>query len=175
MRADRRGGGRPAARGPHPGRRPGADSAVRGSAGCGVRRLAAGALRRAGPDRRAFGRPLRRAGLPRRRGGALLPAGLRLVDDGGGRSFRHPLDGRGPARRDRGRRGRRRARRPHPQWSPYFEVADCDAATARAVELGARMRSAPADTDLGRFSVLTDPTGVRFAVITAGGSQPPRA
>lgn len=64
---------------------------------------------------------------------------------------------------------------PLPQWSPYFEVADCDAATARAVELGARVRSEPADTDLGRFSVLTDPTGVRFAVITAGGSEPPRA
>lgn len=62
-----------------------------------------------------------------------------------------------------------------PQWSPYFEVADCDAAAARAVELGARMWSAPADTDLGRFAVLLDPTGVRFAVITAGVSEPPRA
>ncbi|MGI5330146.1 VOC family protein [Actinomadura nitritigenes] len=62
-----------------------------------------------------------------------------------------------------------------PQWSPYFEVADCDAATARAVELGASVRSEPADTDLGRFSVLADPTGVRFAVITAGGSEPPPA
>ncbi|KAB2383442.1 VOC family protein [Actinomadura montaniterrae] len=57
------------------------------------------------------------------------------------------------------------------QWSPYFEVADCDAATGRAVELGAGIRSAPADTELGRFSMLTDPTGVRFAVIAAGGPE----
>lgn len=61
-----------------------------------------------------------------------------------------------------------------PQWSPYFEVADCDAAAGRAVELGARVGSAPADSDLGRFSVLTDPTGVRLAVIAAGGPEPPR-
>ncbi|MWA07088.1 hypothetical protein F8568_043480 [Actinomadura sp. LD22] len=60
---------------------------------------------------------------------------------------------------------------PPSRWSPYFEVADCEAATARAVELGAGIRSGPADTDLGRFSMLTDPTGVRFAVIAAGGAE----
>ncbi|HEU5025067.1 MAG TPA: VOC family protein [Spirillospora sp.] len=64
---------------------------------------------------------------------------------------------------------------PPPQWTPYFEVADCDAATGRAVELGAEIRSAPADTDMGRFATLTDPTGVRFAVIAAGGPEPHRS
>ncbi|MFB4296252.1 VOC family protein [Actinomadura sp. NTSP31] len=55
------------------------------------------------------------------------------------------------------------------QWTPYFDVPDCDAATGRAVELGARVRVPPADIDLGRFSIMTDPTGVRFALIALAG------
>ncbi|MFA1540846.1 VOC family protein [Actinomadura monticuli] len=50
-------------------------------------------------------------------------------------------------------------------WIPYFQVADCDASAALAVELGARIRVPPSDVQNGRFSILTDPTGVRFAVL----------
>ncbi|NVI92241.1 VOC family protein [Actinomadura sp. BRA 177] len=50
-------------------------------------------------------------------------------------------------------------------WIPYFQVLDCDASTERAVELGGRMRVPPGDAEMGRFSILTDPTGARFAVL----------
>jgi len=50
-------------------------------------------------------------------------------------------------------------------WIPYFEVADCDAATARAAERGARIRVGPADVPPGRVTIMTDPTGARLAVI----------
>jgi predicted enzyme related to lactoylglutathione lyase len=50
-------------------------------------------------------------------------------------------------------------------WIPYFWVSDCDGSAARAVELGARTRVPPSDMENGRFSVLTDPTGARFAVL----------
>jgi predicted enzyme related to lactoylglutathione lyase len=51
-------------------------------------------------------------------------------------------------------------------WTPYFWVADCDDATARAAELGARVRVQPVDIRPGRFSVVTDPTGARLALLT---------
>ncbi|MCP3818343.1 VOC family protein [Streptomyces sp. A3M-1-3] len=51
-------------------------------------------------------------------------------------------------------------------WLPYFEVADCDAAVAKAQELGGKVRMAPMDMEgVGRFAKLADPYGARFAVI----------
>jgi hypothetical protein len=50
-------------------------------------------------------------------------------------------------------------------WLTYFAVEDCDAALARAVELGATTLVPPMDVEPGRFAVLTDPTGAAFAVI----------
>ncbi|TDC56023.1 VOC family protein [Actinomadura sp. KC345] len=52
------------------------------------------------------------------------------------------------------------------RWTPYFWVTDCDAAAARAAELGARVRMPPADIEPGRYSILTDPTGARLAIFT---------
>ncbi|MFA1540847.1 VOC family protein [Actinomadura monticuli] len=51
-------------------------------------------------------------------------------------------------------------------WIPYFQVADCDASTAKAAELGGRVRIPPADVEPGRFSMVTDPTGARLALLT---------
>ena len=45
-------------------------------------------------------------------------------------------------------------------WVTYLGVDDVDAAAARAQELGAGMVVPPSDIpDIGRFSVVTDPTG----------------
>ncbi|MFB4301025.1 VOC family protein [Actinomadura sp. NTSP31] len=53
-----------------------------------------------------------------------------------------------------------------PHWIPYFQVTDCDAATALAADLGARVRVPPTDVPPGRFAVMTDPTGARLGIIT---------
>jgi predicted enzyme related to lactoylglutathione lyase len=53
-----------------------------------------------------------------------------------------------------------------PHWTPYFEVADCDAAAERATGLGAKIRVPPSDIAPGRFSIMTDPVGARLAIIT---------
>ncbi|MEU0742974.1 VOC family protein [Streptomyces sp. NPDC006134] len=47
----------------------------------------------------------------------------------------------------------------------YFAVADCDAAVAKATELGGVLRSGPMDTPFGRFAALSDPQGADFSVI----------
>jgi predicted enzyme related to lactoylglutathione lyase len=52
------------------------------------------------------------------------------------------------------------------EWMPYFWVADCDASAAKAAELGATIRVPPTDTQPGRYSALTDPTGARLAIVT---------
>jgi uncharacterized protein len=45
-------------------------------------------------------------------------------------------------------------------WGVYFAVHDCDAATARATELGATVLMQPMDVgEHGRMSVIADPTG----------------
>jgi predicted enzyme related to lactoylglutathione lyase len=55
-----------------------------------------------------------------------------------------------------------------PQWMPYFEVRDCDAAVAKTQELGGTVLMPPTGIDtVGRIAVLSDPYGVRFAVITS--------
>jgi uncharacterized protein len=53
-------------------------------------------------------------------------------------------------------------------WMPYFQVADCDASTAKAKELGAKPIVGPQDIPgTGRFAILTDPQGAMFAVYTS--------
>jgi predicted enzyme related to lactoylglutathione lyase len=45
-------------------------------------------------------------------------------------------------------------------WYPYMEVDDVDASVEKAQELGAGVMIQPADIEgIGRFSVITDPTG----------------
>lgn len=52
-----------------------------------------------------------------------------------------------------------------PHWLIYFQVADCDASTAKAKELGARAYVEPMSiSDTVRFSVLADPQGAVFAL-----------
>ncbi len=52
-----------------------------------------------------------------------------------------------------------------PYWLSYFQVADVDASTGKAKELGANTLVAPMDiADAGRFSVVSDPQGAVFAL-----------
>jgi predicted enzyme related to lactoylglutathione lyase len=53
-----------------------------------------------------------------------------------------------------------------PHWMVYFAVADCDYTAARAAELGGSVSVPPTDTSAGRFTVLVDPHGAYFSVIT---------
>lgn len=53
-------------------------------------------------------------------------------------------------------------------WLPYFEVPDCDAAAARAQDLGGTIRVPAGDIEgVGRMAFLTDPHGAPFAIITS--------
>ncbi|MEU5591929.1 VOC family protein [Streptomyces sp. NPDC020298] len=57
----------------------------------------------------------------------------------------------------------------------YFTVGDCDAAVARATELGGVLRFGPMDSPFGRFAALSDPQGANFSVIditTTQGEMP---
>jgi len=50
-------------------------------------------------------------------------------------------------------------------WMPYFQVADCDASTAQAKQLGGSVMVPPRDIPkTGRFAILTDPQRAMFAV-----------
>jgi predicted enzyme related to lactoylglutathione lyase len=51
-------------------------------------------------------------------------------------------------------------------WNPYFQVADADAAVARAVDAGASVVNQPQDSPYGRHAKLRDPQGAEFSVIT---------
>jgi predicted enzyme related to lactoylglutathione lyase len=52
-----------------------------------------------------------------------------------------------------------------PHWLAYFAVTSCDASTKKASELGGRVMMPPKDIpNVGRFSILTDPTGAVFAL-----------
>lgn len=54
-----------------------------------------------------------------------------------------------------------------PHWMPYIWVADTDATAAKATELGGSVAVPPTDIPtVGRFSVLRDPQGGHFSVIT---------
>ena len=62
-----------------------------------------------------------------------------------------------------------------PAWSTYFAVADTDAATARAVELGGQVVSPPADSPYGRLAVLRGPSGETFALMSTTDPSSPQA
>ncbi len=52
-------------------------------------------------------------------------------------------------------------------WMPYFQTTDCDASTAKAAGLGAKVMVPPRDIPkTGRFSILQDPQGAMFALFT---------
>lgn len=52
-----------------------------------------------------------------------------------------------------------------PHWGVTFAVADCDATTAKARELGAMVTFGPMDMPIGRFTSLIDPQGAPFTVM----------
>jgi predicted enzyme related to lactoylglutathione lyase len=52
-----------------------------------------------------------------------------------------------------------------PHWMVYFAVGDCDAAVARATDLGATVFVPPQDVPVGRFAIMADPQQAAFAVI----------
>jgi predicted enzyme related to lactoylglutathione lyase len=52
---------------------------------------------------------------------------------------------------------------PRPLWLPYVAVADVDAMTARAEDLGATVLLSPRSGPTGRRSVVTTPTGGEIA------------
>ena len=53
-------------------------------------------------------------------------------------------------------------------WLPYFEVTRCDAVVAIARQLGGTVVAPAADlAGVGRWALLADPHGARFAVITS--------
>jgi hypothetical protein len=53
-------------------------------------------------------------------------------------------------------------------WNTYFMVEDCDASTAKAVDLGAEVVSQPEDSPFGRMASLVGAQGETFSLI-----QPP--
>ena len=50
-------------------------------------------------------------------------------------------------------------------WHVYFEVADADAAAAKAAELGGTVIVPPFDIPVGRIAVVGDPQGAVFSII----------
>jgi predicted enzyme related to lactoylglutathione lyase len=57
---------------------------------------------------------------------------------------------------------------PRSTWNTVFEVADTDAAVARANAAGGKAAE-PTDMLYGRLAMVTDPFGVEFSVITRRG------
>jgi hypothetical protein len=52
-----------------------------------------------------------------------------------------------------------------PHWLLYFQTDDCDASTARAKELGAKIYMGPMTVEkVGRMTVLADPQGAVFSL-----------
>lgn len=58
-----------------------------------------------------------------------------------------------------------------PHWGIYFEVADAEAAVARATELGAQVLVAVQPTPQGPMAMLLDPQGSAFSVIASGSTE----
>lgn len=57
-------------------------------------------------------------------------------------------------------------------WMGYVAVADVDAAAGRVEELGGKICVPPMDIPMvGRFCVITDPTGANISIITLNGSS----
>ena len=52
-----------------------------------------------------------------------------------------------------------------PNWTIYFQVADCTAAAAKAKSLGGKLLVEPKDLEgVGRFAVVQDPQGAVFSI-----------
>ena len=59
-----------------------------------------------------------------------------------------------------------------PHWMVYFAVDDVDASTARAAELGATVHVPAMDIpDVGRFSMVADPSGAHFSMLTLANGE----
>ncbi len=57
-------------------------------------------------------------------------------------------------------------------WMSYVAVDDVDAAAGRVEELGGTVRVPPTDIpNVGRFSVITDPTGASISLIKLAGAS----
>ena len=57
-------------------------------------------------------------------------------------------------------------------WMAYVAVDDVDAKARQVWELGGKVRVPPTDIpNVGRFSVVDDPTGATVALITLGGAH----
>lgn len=56
-------------------------------------------------------------------------------------------------------------RSPSPHWLASISVQSVEDATRHAEQLGGRTLVAPTETSAGRFSLIADPQGARFAVI----------
>lgn len=57
-------------------------------------------------------------------------------------------------------------------WRPYVAVDDVDAKAAQVAGLGGKVCVPPMDIpNVGRFSVITDPTGATISIITLKGAQ----
>ncbi|MEU4694579.1 VOC family protein [Actinoplanes sp. NPDC023714] len=54
-----------------------------------------------------------------------------------------------------------------PHWLVYFAVGDCDVAAEHAYRLGARVVHPPTTVAVGRFALLEDPQGGRFAILAS--------
>jgi predicted enzyme related to lactoylglutathione lyase len=52
-----------------------------------------------------------------------------------------------------------------PHWLVYFAVGDCDVAAEHAYRLGARVLHPPTTIAVGRYALLEDPQGGRFAIL----------
>ncbi len=54
-----------------------------------------------------------------------------------------------------------------PHWMSYIEVEDVDASAAKSTELGGKICCPPTDIpNVGRFVVITDPTGASIYLFT---------
>lgn len=57
-------------------------------------------------------------------------------------------------------------------WRPYVAVDDVDAKAAKVAGLGGKVCVPPMDIpNVGRFSVITDPTGATISIITLKGAH----
>ncbi|MFL5623848.1 MAG: VOC family protein [Gemmatimonadaceae bacterium] len=58
-----------------------------------------------------------------------------------------------------------------PQWLPYVSVDDVDATASKAKELGGQVSAGPDDIPGGgRYAILEDPQGAKFAIYRSGHS-----
>lgn len=58
-----------------------------------------------------------------------------------------------------------------PYWQVYFQVADVDSSTTRVTELGGQVFAPPMDFPGGRFSIVADPQGAMFGLMSGGESS----